>query len=342
MKETLILALGVLFLISPIRAGEIIPGVCWFDPPAELERSGENHDPGDSPFRMQSYSIRFAPRDNSPLGYRELLISTWLIGATIGEGKRVTINPVSDGELKTLMTSDVIYDRATNSPKVEDATLAGQKTLKVHNILPMPQVTPDGKTVFYHDTYWVRVRPNYVLDVHLIGASEAALATVHEWLASLKIQVSDKPDPEPPVKLGKDAAILGLTRTEVRKRCGDFAMQAPMDDTFLTPTLFIDVGFRDPDQQAASISYAKIADPQRVGSALLKRERRELSLLMLPMKPEEVQQILQRHTDNGKLTWAAAGPNRWKRSDGAMAAFIAGKSLTIATAELWPSLRFQE
>ena len=342
MKETLILALGVLFLISPIRAGEIIPGVCWFDPPAELERSGENHDPGDSPFRMQSYSIRFAPRDNSPLGYRELLISTRLIGATIGEGKRVTIKPVSDAELKTTMTSEVIFDRANNSPKVEEATLAGQKALKVHNVLSMPQVTPDGKTVFYHDIYWVRVRPNYVLDVHLIGTSEAALAKVHEWLASLKIQVSDKPDPERPVKLGKDAASLGLTRGEVRERCGDFAMQGPSDDAFLTSNLFISVGFSGRDNTANSIGYAKIGDPQKVGDALLKGERRDLIPLLLPMKPEEVQQILQRHTDNGKLTWAAAGPNRWKRSDGAMAAFIAGKRLTIASAELWPNLHFQE
>lgn len=291
---------------------------------------------------MQSYAVRFAPKQNSALGNQELFISTRLIGASIGEGKRVTIKPVSDAELKTLMRSEVVYARATNSPKVEEAALAGQKSLKVHNVLPMPGVTPDGKTVFYHDIYWVRVRPNYVLDVHLIGASEAALAKVHEWLASLKIQVSDKPDPEPPVKLGKDAASLGLTRDEVRKRCGDFALQDPHDDVFLTPNLFISVGFSGRDNRVNSISYAKIGDPQKVGITLSKQQRKELTPLLLPMKQEEVQQILQRHTDNGKLTWGAAAPSRWKRSDGAMAAFIAGKSLTIATAELWPNLHFQE
>jgi len=62
---------------------------------------------------------------------------------------------------------------------------------------------------------------------------------------------------------------------------------------------------------------------------------------MQPLAISEAQAILERHTDEGKLKWTAAGDQRWKRSDGAMAA-LTSSGLTIATAEMLPRLRFKD
>ena len=193
MKPKLLILCIVVTSALPAFSADLIPGICTFDPPANLQRGEENHDPGDSPFRMQSYAIRYTPKDDSFIGnngtgtYRELNVSVRAVGMTIGEGKRVTTSPVSDDTLKQIMAEQVIAKNATNAPKVEETTFAGHKALKVRNVVPMPQVTPDHKTVFIFENIWVRVKPNQVLSVQKVALNDKMLETISEWLKTFKV-----------------------------------------------------------------------------------------------------------------------------------------------------------
>jgi hypothetical protein len=135
MKFRILLSLFALLFSGIARGEEVIPKTCWIDPPPELERLGGRNDPGDNPFSMQSKEIVFRPANVNPSNYRALNISVRTVGASIGDGKVVTINPVSDAQLKEAMaeaTIDTHDTRVTNTPVVKETTLAGQKSLKVY------------------------------------------------------------------------------------------------------------------------------------------------------------------------------------------------------------------
>ena len=293
------------------RGEELIPGICWFDPPPNWERYNEKNDPGDNPFSMRSKAVIFQS------GTGSISFSMRLVGASLGEGKVVTIKPISDEELKQAMAIELINKRRTNAPTVEETTLAGQKTFKLHTPLD--------------EHYWVRVRPNRALDIHLHASSEPQLGEVRGWLSSLKIQVSDKPDPRPLAKLVKDEVRIGMDQLEVLRLCGK-----PLRiGGYLTEKYFIYVEARP---AVNYITYTKVSDAQRIPADVTIPELEEK---YLPFPKAEAETILKQNTGDGKLTWALVSNNRWKRSDGVMAA-LTSKGFTIATSEIWPHLLFEE
>jgi hypothetical protein len=265
-----------------------------------------------------------------------MFINLRLVGVTMGNGKIITIKPISDSELKDEMTKEVFNRSGINSAKVEETTLAGRKGLKAHKATP-----------WYADVYWVKVRPNKVLEVSLRASSEADLDLVRPWLRRLKIKVADKPDAST-VPLATNRMQLGLTQTEIHERCGEpFFAASLTQELYVTERYIVQVGYGD---TANLISFVKVRDPQKVVAASFPEE---LPGLRLPVKPDELfkqrvpmtkteaEELLQRQVGVSNLTWSASGDNRWKRSDGAMAA-LQDTYLTVATAEVWPKLIFQK
>lgn len=304
-----------LFLGSLARGEELIPGICWFDTPPNWERYGEGNDPGDNPFSMRSKAMVF--RSGTGADFSSISFSMRLVGASLGEGKIVTIKPISDEELKQAMAIELINKRGTNAPTVEFATLAGQKALKLHTA--------------FDENFWVRVRPNRVLDIHLHASSESHLVEVRGWLSSVKIQVSDKPDPRPLAKLVKDEIQMGLTESEILQRCGK-----PLRvGGYLTEKYFIYV---EASPTVNFINFTKVSDAKKIPADVTVPELQEK---FLPFPVAEVKEILKRNTGDGKFSWSSAGKNRWKRSDGVMAG-LDSKGFTMATAEVWPHLHFNE
>jgi hypothetical protein len=301
------------------RGEELIPGICWFDSPPNWERINEGNDPGDNPFSMRSKVIVFQSGTGADFNF--ISFSMRLVGATLGEGKVVTIKPISDEELKQAMAIELIHKRGTNAPTVEETTLAGQRTLKFH--------TP------HDDHYWVRVRPNRVLEIHLHAPSEPHLVEVQGWLSSLNIQVSDKPDPRPLAKLVNDEIRIGMDQSEVFRFCG----KPLMVGGYLTEKYFIYV---EASPTVNFINYTKVSDAQKIPADVTIPE---LQRKFLPFPIAEAKEILKRNTGgntgDGKFSWSSAGKNRWKRSDGVMAG-LDSKGFTIATAEVWPHLHFNE
>ena len=293
----------------------MIQGICWFDTPSRWERINEGNDPGDNPFSMSSKAIVF--QSGTGADFNSISFSIRIVGASLGEGKVVTIKPISDEELKQAMAVELINKRGTNTPIVEETILAGQKTLKLHTPLD--------------EDYWVRVRPNRVLDIHLHASSEPHLVDVRGWLSSLKIQVSDKPDPRPLAKLVKDEIRIGMSQMDVLRLCGK-----PLQiGGYLTEKYFIYVEARP---AVNCVGYTKVLDAQKIPADVTIPELEEK---YLPFPKAEAETILKQNTGDGKFTWATVGKNRWKRSDGVMAA-LTSKNFTIATAEVWPALHFEE
>ncbi len=300
MSRKICLILSVLFLTHLSRGDELIPDICWFDAPRYMERYVQNDDPGDDPFSMQSKAVVFQS-GNQTANLSAIAFSIRLIGASIGQGKVVKISPISDGQLKLLMAAE-IDQKNTNTIKVEDTTLGGQKAFKIQAHL--------------NDIYWVRVRPNRVLVVRLYGGSETLLNSVRGQLSSLKIKVSDKSD-VPLVKLGKDEMQLGMSQEETRNRCGEPFEQGGPDETYITTKYLISVEFDG--SNVSLISYTKLRDPKKFAEA---PSGEVLKTQSEPMDDTLVKEILAEHANHGNLSWTPIGQNRWRRSDGSMAALI--------------------
>jgi hypothetical protein len=323
MRQTPYLILLVALSCIASQAEEVFPRICWFDVPPKLERYTEINDPGDDPFSMRSKAITFQPAGVGQSDFRALSVCIRLVGASIGQGKVVSIKPISDEQLKSAMPAAVAPNSATNSLKVEETKLAGQRALKMHRATSPAM-----------DIFWIRVRPNQVLEVQLIGASEALLASARPWLSALRVQVSDKPDPRPVLQLAKNRMQLGLTQAEMRERCGEPTEVAGPHETYVTDQYLVSIGYSD---TVNYIDYIKVRDPQKAGTAL---NQQELSEQFLPMTKAEAQKLLQGLEAAGGLAWSPAGEDRWKRADGAMAG-LHDKALTIATADLWPRIHFK-
>jgi hypothetical protein len=306
------------------RADEVIPRICWFDPPPHVESYGERNDPGDNPFDMRSKAVTFQPQGVRQSDFRALAICTRLVGASIGEGKVVSINPISDEQLKSAMAAEIVPGGPTNLTQVEETKLAGQRALKIHRA-----------TTMLTETYWVRVRPNQVLEVSLFGANEALLASIRPWLSSLKINVSDKPDPLPPLPLAKNGMQLGLTEEQMRERCGEPCQFSGPNETYVTDRYLVTVFYHD---TADLIAYAKVRDPQKAGRAL---NQKEVLAQLLPMTSAEAETLLQGQRGTESLNWSRVGEDQWKRTDGAMARLYEN-SLTLATADMWPKIEFSK
>src|SRR6266571_1855167 len=158
----------------PARAEEVFPRICWFDRPPKVQRT-DGRDSGynnESWRRTKAIIFEQSRRPSGP----EMYINLRLVGATMGDGKIITIKPISDAELKSEMAKLEPFRHSTNSIEIEETKLGSRKALRAHKATPR-----------YADVYWVRVRPNKVLEVTLRGDNEAALASIRPWLGMLKI-----------------------------------------------------------------------------------------------------------------------------------------------------------
>jgi len=333
MKTFVVAILGFLNLFIGFAQGEeVIPRICWFDPPPELERLGERNDPGDNPFSMQSKAIVFSPNNVNPSNYQALNISLRTVGASIGNGKVVTLNPVSDAQLKEAIITATTDTRATNSPKVEETSLAGQKALKVHNIISIHEID---------DIFWVRVRPNKVLEIRLIGATEPLLASVYQWLSSLKIRATDQPDPPPSIPLAQDETQLNLSKEEIIHRSGTVLDERGPDVILLTKDYQIIVSFlTQPNGMKGPtdmILYRKISDPPKAAAVIRGDPSISKKDVFLPLNNEDIEKLLSHHNSENKFTWRKVGNNLWRRSDGAAATLQSGMFF-IASPEKLPDL----
>jgi hypothetical protein len=162
---------------------ELIPGLVSYDPPDFFDVGQAHADPGDNSFAMQSRPIQLTSKYG---GIRELNVSVRGVGSTIGEGKHVTMKPVSFDELKTIMAATVISDRATNSPKVEGFQFAGRKALRVKQVVWIPQLEPGGASLIF-DFVWVPLDSNRVLEIKPVGRTEELLKSVWDSLNTFKI-----------------------------------------------------------------------------------------------------------------------------------------------------------
>jgi hypothetical protein len=310
------------------RGEEVIPRICWFAPPPELERLVQNNDPGDNPFSMQSKAVTFRPRHISPSNYQAVSFSLRRIGVSIGNGKVLTLTPVSDAQLKDAILAATIDPRGSNGPKVEETSLANQKALKVHSLAAVRE-----------DIFWVRVRPNVVLEIRLSGATDSLLAGVYQWLPGLKIGVSDQPDPPPPAPLAQDETQLNLSQEEIIQRSGNVLDPRGPDIVLLTKDYLIIVSFltrpNGTKGGADIIMYQKISNPDYAAAALRgdpafpkKKD------LFQSMNSEDIQKLLGHHTEEKKLTWHQVGDNHWKRSDDAEATLQSGIFFIVAPEKL--------
>ena len=324
MNYTCYFALLVMLSSIVTQAEEVVPRICWFAPPPGLERYTERNDPGDDPFSMRSKAVTFQPAGVGQADFRALSVCVRVVGASIGEGKVISIKPVSDQELKKAMPVALGPGSPTNSFKVEETTLAGQRALKIHRAAPCAA-----------DSFWVRVRPNQVLEVQLTGANEELLASVRPWFTALKIQVSDKPDPPPVLPLAKNRMQLGFTQAQMRESCGEPIQVSLPHETYITDQYVVSICYAD---AANYIDYIKVRDPQKAGTAT---NRKDLLAQLLPISKAEAEKLLEGQKGGGKLNWSPAGEALWRRADGAMAA-LHDNCLTIATADLWPSISFSK
>lgn len=325
MNRGFYLILSASLLVNVARCEELIPGICWFDAPPHMERYVENNDPGDNPFSMESKAIVFQS-GNQTANLSAISFAVRVVGATIGQGKVVTINPISDAQLKLLMASEVDQVN-TNATKIEDITLAGQKALVAQFSL--------------HDVYWVRVRPNKVLVIRLRGGNASLLNSVRANLSSLKINVSNKPE-SVFGSLAKDAVQLGMSSDEAHKLCGRPFDHSGSDEFYISAKYLIEVQFQGSQFQtndsASFISYTRLRDSEKF---LENPSRAALKAQVQPLDETSAKEILTQQTSGGKLKWTSTAKNRWKRSDGAMAA-LTNHALVIATAENWPKIHLSE
>lgn len=325
MNRGLWLVVSSLLLVNFARGEELIPDICWFDAPPGMERFVEPNDPGDNPFSMESKAVVFQS-GNQPGNFSDIAFSIRFVGITIGPGKISKVSPVSDEQLKSLMTSEINRGN-TNAVRVEETTLAGQKALKIHSPL--------------YDFYWVRVRPNKVVAIRLHGGNETLLNSVRAKLSSLKIKVSDKPE-SVFGSLGKDAVQLGMSSDEAHRLCGRPFEHSGTEEFYISAKYLIEVRFQggqfDPNDRASFISYTRLRDSEKFLEA---PSRESFKGQIEPLDDTSIKEILARQTNDGKLKWASVAKNRWKRSDGAMAA-LTNNALVITTAQYWPNVHLPD
>jgi len=317
----------------------VIPGVASYEPPAFLSAYNPGSASGD-PFSGARMAINYHANDNaggSP--HRQLNIGMQAVGFTIGEGYRVTWNPVTEDEIKKLMV-DRASKRATNFPKVETIQIAGRKAYKTHSVVPMPQIH-DG-IVFQFETIWIPVNPNHLVTLSMSASDEKLLKTLQDSLTSFKIlpgaekRVGPK---EPELVVVKDAVRLGDERAQVHKLCGKAVVSRPSSDTFYTGIHFVSVGYSMP--LADSVTYARVSDAGKYLKSLTDDSRERLTFHQ-PLGKDEIQELLNRHAvgvDGRKLTWKLLEENAWERSDGARAVYEPTlKFFAIAAKDAWPKM----
>lgn len=334
-------ALTLLLLASMVQFAHpdtIIPDMVTYDPPPFLSAFQPHRDPGDDPLPTRAECIEYLANDSREDHYREFGVAVSRPGMKIGEGYRVTFDPVTDDDLMKLML-ERCSGRATNSPKVETTTIAGRKAFRMKCVVPMPQIHEGIIFIFEH--LWVPVGPNEVIELTLVGSDEGLLKSVRDSLSTLKI-TPRKPAPPPgdiPVPQSPTLAVrLGLGRG--KKESGNAIVANSFSALFYTGEYFVSVSYNMP--VVDSIGYFRSTDPQKLVAAVKDNNTDSISATLVDLKPEEIAAIMSQQavdTDGAKSEWKELKENRWERADGARAGYDKKhKTLIIAIKEMWPRL----
>ncbi|HMP83976.1 MAG TPA: hypothetical protein PKA41_14855 [Verrucomicrobiota bacterium] len=324
--------LSLFFLIhtfTPCSGESYWDGLVNYNPPIPMWGGTEA---GNAGLPVSGFELRSEGTTN---GYAQITFQVSSIMMLFSRPNNIPTQEVKTvAQLKQLIDSKFQNDpRATN---YSSALIKFDGRDAVSSTCP---ISNEGPVKWYHDvTFFWRQEPVWlrsgIFSVHVTAEKRA---TFEELVASLKtIKIRSTP---PPVKLANDAMRLGISQHEARKLCGEPLHVSGPNETYITQKYLIDVCYDGASSDKSGlISYAKVRDPQ---SAAAVQSREALAAQIQPLATSEAQAILERHTDQGKLKWTSAGDKRWRRSDGAMAA-LTKNGLTIATAEMWPRLRFNE
>lgn len=328
----------------PTKQGLLPEGVTY-DPPPFLTAFQPHHDPGDDPLSNRAEFIEYLANDNRETHFRQLCIAVSRPGMKIGQGYRVTFDPVTDQDLIKIMEGKCT-GRATNSPKVEPTTVAGRKALRMKCVVPMPQIH-EG-IIFTFEHIWVPVGPNEVIELTLVGSDEELLKSVRYSLSTLKI-APRKPVPPPtetPVpQTAKLAVRIGMERSAVSKESGKPIVSYPSYDFYFTGEYFVSVSYNLSTATMPavdSISYFRSADPKKLMAAVRDARSENIGATLVEMTEEEIARFLSQQSmtaDGSKSEWKKVKEDRWKRADEARAGYDKkNKTLIIATKELWEKL----
>jgi hypothetical protein len=324
--------LSLFFLIhsfTPCSGESYWDGLVNYNPPIPMWGGTEA---GNAGLPISGFELRSESTTN---GYAQVTFQVSSIMMLFSRPSNIPTQEVKTvAQLKQLIDSKFQNDpRATNHSSAFikfDGRDAVSSTFPISN---------EGPARWYHGvTFFWRQEPVWlrssIFSVHVTAERRA---TFDKLVASLKtVRIRNTP---PPVRLAKDAMRLGISQDEARKLCGEPLDVTGPNETYITEKYLISICFdAASNYKLALVSYAKVRDPQKAVAA---SSREVLTALMQPLAISEARAILQRHTEQGTLRWISAGDKRWKRSDGAMAALTKG-GLTIATAEMWPRLRFND
>jgi hypothetical protein len=326
-----LLALTVRGMTAPpdfTKAIKYTPPTNFYGGPAGEART----DPGDNPFSMNGPRVLEYLDKNDRCGC--IIFQLGLVGAYVGEGKVVKFLPVASSALKEEIESEYKGKFPNSTPAIV-GEINGLTSVSLTATRPPGEIRP-----YFLYFCWIQIETNIALKVAAYACNAESIQAMTNSLKTLQI---DKKQflklAFPPVKLAKNQMRLGITLNETSNLCGAALSHMGPNQVYLTEKYFVQVDCHSSSNYTVSmISYAKVRDPQRTATA---RSREELIAQFVPMTKTEAKELLQKQTDNGEFSWTNAGENCWKRSDGAMA-ILQVTSLTIATAEAWPSLHFQK
>jgi hypothetical protein len=310
-------------------------GLVSYEPPLPMWGSTE---PGDAGLPVSGYEFRY---EGSTNGYAQVTFQISSIMMLYNHGFPTNeVKTIFD--LKKAIDKELQGDRRTTNYETSIIKFADRDA-----VIRTFQTTGGGSTKWiYGVTFFWHTNLAWIgSSIFSIYASAEKRETFDRLVASLRsVKIRSTP---PAVKLAKDGMQLGFTQDDARKLSGEPIIVAGPNEYYITEKYLIYIDYPGPENRhIGMISYSKIRDAQKAAASMIAVSNGELPMnsfttQTLPMTKVEAENILQTKTSGGKFTWSSAGDDEWKRSDGAMAKFTS-EGLTIATAGVWPNLRFQK
>jgi len=319
---------GVLFLcvlaIAHSSAEQIFNGAISYTPPIPMLGGGQA---GNAGLPISGWEFR---TESATTGYAQVTFQIMSVMALF--------NAPSSPPMEIRNTSDVrrfLETRSKGNTNFVNASVTLSR-FSTREAVTCNGQTRTGPWKWHHSTYvlwttnqqWPR---NTLLHVFVVADKQETFDTLVKSLETATI------NPPPPVHLAQNKMALGMSQSEVQKSCGDPVESSGPNECYFTKDLMVSVTYGATDK-VEYIAYSKVRDPQKAARA---QNREELSQQLLPMNKAEVGQLLQSNPDEAPLSWSPAGENRWKRSDGAMAALHAG-TLVVASRQMWPKIHFDK
>lgn len=307
-------------------AAEVIPGELFYDPPEFFVGHGPS---SANPGVIREYLAKENTYDN----HRQLSIG---IVPFVGEAKEGASPDV--GALKEKLKAMLSIPRVRKLSEIGETVIGGRKALKVSYEVPMEN--HPAKAVFAFEVYWIPTGPNRVIQLSLSATPSAQLESIRETLKSVVLKDLPKADPNAPLPVSVDKVSLGAERARIYKECGNPLAAGPYYEIYYMEPYVSMVSYEMPNVE--SINYIRVSDAKKLVKAFEKFDREQIVALSVPLKPEDIRTLLERHGPEGNA-WKPAVENRWERGDGAVAFhWVKMNTFVIATKEIWPRMVFPD